>query len=78
MNIKILRARLLEQINHLPDDAVEQIADFAMFVMIKRRIEPLYEDWDDQLWQDFALSQLFAEDDDVEYSLEDAREIYHP
>jgi len=78
MNIKLLRARLLEQINHLPDDAVEQIADFAMFVMIKRRIEPLYEDWDDQLWQDFALSQLFAEDDDVEYSLEDAREIYHP
>ena len=77
MNTKTLRTQLQEQINHLPDEIVEQIADFALFVMSRRKIEP-YEDWDDQLWQDFALSQFFAEDDGVEYSLEDAQEIYHP
>ena len=27
-------------------------------------------------WQDFSLTQLFAEDDEIEYSLEDAQEIY--
>lgn len=78
MNTKILRVQLQEQINQLPDELVEQIADFAIFVMSRRNIKPLYEDWSDQLWQDFALSQFFDEDDDVEYSLEDAKEIYHP
>ena len=78
MNTRLLRTQLQEQINQLPDELVEQIADFAMFVMSRRKFQPLYEDWDDQLWQDFALSQLFDEDDDVEYSLEDAEEIYHP
>ncbi len=77
MNIKVLRTQLQEQIRHLPDNVVEQIADFAFFVMSRRGIEPLYQDWDDQLWQGFALSQFFAEDDDVEYTLEDAQEIYH-
>ena len=78
MNTKNLRAQLQKQINQLPDDIVEQIADFALFVMSRRKIEPLYEDWDDQIWQDFALSQFFAEGDDMEYSLEDAQEIFHP
>lgn len=77
MNTKTLRTQLQEQINHLPDEIVEQIADFALFVMSRRKSEP-YEDWDNQLWQDFALSQFFAEEDIVEYSLEDAQEIYHP
>ncbi|MCJ7626372.1 MAG: hypothetical protein MUO76_23005 [Anaerolineaceae bacterium] len=78
MNTKVLRKQLQQQIDHLPDDIVEQIADFVLFVMSRRKIEPLYEDWSDQQWQNFALSQLFAEEDDVEYSLEDAQEIYHP
>ncbi len=77
MNTKILRKQLQEQIEHLPDDVVRQIADFALFVMTRRNIAPLYEDWSEQGWQEFALSQLFAEDDEVEYSLEDAQEILH-
>ena len=78
MNTKTLRVQLQEQISQMPDELVEQIANFAMFVMSRRKIKPLYEDWNDQLWQDFALSQFFDDDDDVEYSLEDAEEIYHP
>ena len=54
----------------------EQIADFALFIMAKRQITPEYEDWDGSQWQDFALGQLFREEDEVEYSLQDAAEIY--
>ena len=37
-----------------------------------------YTDWQSTQWQDFALTQLFGEDDEIEYSLEDAQEIYQP
>jgi len=79
MSAALIREQLHQQIDNLPDDVIEQIADFALFVMTRRNIEPFYEDWDDQQWQDFALSKFFREDEDeVEYSLEDAQEIYHP
>ena len=39
------REQLNRQIDTLPDDLVEQIADFALFVMARRQIAPLYEDW---------------------------------
>ena len=35
-----------------------------------------YTDWQSTEWQDFSLTQLFHEDDEIEYSLEDAQEIY--
>ncbi|HEX6305334.1 MAG TPA: hypothetical protein VFZ76_14165 [Anaerolineales bacterium] len=71
-----IREQLHKQIENLPDDVVEQIADFAMFIMAKRQISPDYEDWDVSQWQDFALAQLFRDEDEVEYSLQDAEEIY--
>ena len=71
------RERLYKQIDNLPDDIVEQIADFTLFVMARRQITPNYTDWNSEQWQDFALGQLYREDDEVEYSLKDAREIYH-
>ena len=72
------REQLYKQIDNLPDDIVEQIADFTLFVMARRQITPNYTDWNSEQWQDFALGQLYREDDEVEYSLKDAREIYHP
>lgn len=72
-----LREQLCKQIDDLPDDVVEQVADFTLFLMARRQIIPEYADWKSDEWQDFALGQLFREDDDVEYSLEDAQEIYH-
>ncbi len=74
----ISREQLYKQINNLPDDIVQQIADFTFFVMSQREITPLYDEWKGSQWQDFTLEQFFREDDEVEYTLKDAQEIYRP
>ena len=78
MTTMTMREQLYRQIDSLPDDIVEQIADFALFVMARRQIAPAYEDWGDNQWQNFALDQLFrdGDEDKVTYSLADAQEIY--
>jgi hypothetical protein len=73
-----IRDQLHTQIDHLPADIVEQIADFTLFVMSRRQITPLYTDWTHTEWQTFSLEQFFREEDEVAYSLADAQEIYHP
>ncbi len=73
-----IREQLHAQIDNLPADIVEQIADFTLFVMSRRQIAPLYADWRQTEWQTFVLEQFFHDEDDVTYSLADAREIYHP
>ena len=78
MTTVTFRKQLYKQIDKLPDDIVQQIADFTFFVMTRREIAPLYAEWNSSQWQDFSLEQFFREDDEVEYSLEDAQEIYHP
>lgn len=78
MTTLTVREQLSRQIDVLPDDVVEQIADFALFVMARRQIRPLYADWGNTDWQDFVLGQFFREDDEVEYSLNDAKEVYRP
>lgn len=78
MTTMTVRDQLYRQIDNLPDDIVEQIADFALFVMTRRQIAPEYEEWGSNQWQNFALEQLFREDDEIEYSLDDAQEIYKP
>ena len=72
------REQLHHQIDALPDDVVEQIADFALFVMARRQLNKSYTDWSNQQWQVFALEQLLRDGDDVEYTLDDAKEIYKP
>jgi hypothetical protein len=78
MTTVTFREQLQKQIDTLPDDIVQQIADFTFFVMARREVTPLYVDWTDSQWQDFSLEQFFHEDDEVEYTLEDAQEVYHP
>ncbi len=80
MTTMTVREQLYRQIDTLPDDLVEQIADFALFVMARRQIAPAYEEWGDNQWQSFALDQLLREEDEDEvvYSLADAQEIYRP
>jgi hypothetical protein len=73
MTTMTVREQLQKQIDTLPDDIVQQIADFTFFVMARRDIAPLYVDWTNNQWQDFSLEQFFREDDEVEYSLEDAQ-----
>jgi hypothetical protein len=72
------REQLHHQIDALPDDIVEQIADFALFVMARRQFNKRYTDWSNQEWQAFALEQLLRDGDEVEYTLDDAKEIYKP
>ncbi len=72
------REQLHRQIEVLPDEIVNEIADFTLYIMVRRKITPMYEDWNPQQWQDFVLGQFFQETDDVEYTLDDAREVYNP
>ena len=75
MTTTVSRKQLQKQIEQLPDDVVQQIADFTFFVMARRNIDPLYANWTTSQWQDFSLEQFFRErDDDVEYTLDDAQE----
>ena len=69
MSDSAIREQLHKQIDHLPDELVEQIVDFTLFVMARRKIKPLYDEWSPSKWQDFALSQFFREEDEVEYTL---------
>ena len=83
MKTASIRDRLHKQIDGLPDELVEQVADFALFLLAKQKVAPLYENWSDQEWQDFALQQFFQEEEgaeqgEVEYTLRDAREVYYP
>lgn len=73
-----IREQLHKQIDQLPDEIVEQIADFTLFVMARRQMKPAYADWEQEQWQAFTLEQFFREEDEVEYTLDDAQEIYHP
>jgi hypothetical protein len=78
MTASEIRDQLHHQIDTLPDDIVQVVADFASFVMTRRQIIPTYADWDSNQWHEFALGQFFREDDEVEYTLNDAQEIYKP
>ena len=78
MKAILKRDQLHKQIDLLPDELVEQIADFALFLLAKRRAAPEYEDWNEQQWQNFSLEQFFREDDDVTYTIADAKEVYRP
>ena len=78
MKSTLRRDQLHKQIDLLHDELVEQIADFALFLLAKRKAAPRYEDWNEQQWQDFSLEQFFREDDDVTYTIADAKEVYRP
>ncbi len=71
-----VREQLHKRIDALPDELVEQVADFTLFVIAKKQTPLSYEEWTLHQWQDFTLEQFFREEDDVEYSLADAQEIY--
>jgi hypothetical protein len=70
------REQLRRQLDLLPDDVIVEIADFAAFVLARRQGKLTYADWTDREWQELALSQFLREADDVEYTLDDAQEVY--
>ncbi|MBE2223345.1 MAG: hypothetical protein IAF02_17530 [Anaerolineae bacterium] len=66
-----IREQLHKQIDLLPDEVVEQIADFTAFLITKKGIEI-----ERSQWRDFALAQFFRDDDEVAYSLGDAQDVF--
>ncbi len=72
-----LREQLQHQLEILPDELVAEIADFTAFVLARRRKSVTYSEWDQNQWREFVLEQFLREsDDNIEYTLEDAKEIY--
>ena len=80
MAVEPLRAELHQQIDALPVDVLAEVADFTAFVIERRRLGGTYREWSDAAWRSFALSQFLrdTEDEDIEYTLADAQEIYRP
>ena len=76
MTTTSVRQQLHQQIDNLPDDLVQIIADFAAFMVARRGNQVSYDDWEDQQWQNLALCQFIRESDDVEYTLNDAQEVF--
>ncbi|MCZ8048616.1 MAG: hypothetical protein O9290_18740, partial [Microcystis sp. LE19-41.2A] len=60
----------------LPDDIVEKIANFTRLISPEPNNISEYTNWQDEDWQKFSLEQFFKEEDEIEYSLADAQEIY--
>jgi hypothetical protein len=78
MNSLIVREQLRQQIDRLPDDLLQEIADFIAFVLMRRRHVATYTDWEQNQWDTLTAEQFFREtDDEVEYSLKDAQAIFH-
>ncbi len=71
------REQLHQQIDSLPDHLIDQIAKFTQILAARQEILE-YSDWQSGQWQEFSLAQFFSEDDEIEYFLEDAQEIYKP
>ena len=70
-----IREKLHQQIDNLPDSIIEMIDKFTQALIAKREI-PEYYDWESGQWQEFSLAEFFSEGDEIEYFLEDAKEIY--
>ncbi len=70
------REQLHKQIDQLPDRVIEQIANFIQLVATEQNSIPEYKNWKIKDWQDFSLQQFFRDKDEVEYTLEDAQEVY--
>ncbi|MFM7788235.1 MAG: hypothetical protein ACKO90_08780 [Microcystis panniformis] len=73
-----IREELHQQIDRLPDDIVEKIANFTRLISPEPNNISEYTNWQDEDWQKFSLEQFFKEEDEIEYSLADAQEIYGP
>ena len=73
-----IREELHQQIDRLPDDIVEKIANFTRLISPEPNNISEYTNWQDEDWQKFSLEQFFKEGYEIEYSLADAQEIYQP
>lgn len=78
MNTASIREQLSQQLNELPDHMIAEIADFTAFILARHQIAAPYLEWTEKQWQALSLSQFLrdANDDDDEYTISDAEEVY--
>jgi len=69
------REQLHRQIDQLPDRALEVIAKFIQSVETEHPDFPEYANWKGKDWQAFSIQQFSRDQDEVEYSIEDAQEV---
>lgn len=74
--------RQSQQIDRIPDKVIRDIEErawqLAAEAAFKHQENQTIADWRNSEWQDFSLGQFFREEDEVEYTLGDAQEIYKP
>jgi len=72
-----LREELRQQVEILPEDLIQEVADFAAFLLLRRQKTINYQEWNEANWQQFTLQHFFRDtENDVAYSLANAKEIY--
>jgi hypothetical protein len=49
-----IREQLYREIDRLPDEDVEQIVDFTLFIMSRLQKSSQYIDWQNTQWQAFT------------------------
>jgi len=76
MTTNQLRKQMQQQIEKLPENVLREVADFMAFILARRRYEDEITDWVEETWQQMAVEQFFRESDDVEYTIDDAIEVY--
>ena len=76
MTTTAIREQLHRQLDTLPDELLNEIGDFAAFILARRQGSIPYTNWSEAEWQKFARGQFLREADDVEYTLADAQEVY--
>lgn len=82
MSSQQLRDRLHRQIDALPESILVEVSDFASFLMARHEVTTGagIGDRAEDAWRAFALEQFLRgyDDDEVEYALGDALEVYRP
>lgn len=77
MNTTPVREQLNQQLNELPDDIVAEIADFTAFVLQRRQSRRHILSGAKGSGSRYrSVSSCAATGDDVEYTVEDAEEVY--
>jgi hypothetical protein len=67
------REKLHQKVDQLSESQLEILAKMADWV--ERNSAQAYEDWSDHDWRSLAL-QFLWEEEEVEYSIADAKEVY--
>ncbi|MFM1841273.1 MAG: hypothetical protein RLZZ490_4 [Cyanobacteriota bacterium] len=70
-----LRKKIHQKIDQIPEDQLEMV-DKRIKDSIDKWVGVLYENSSDEDWQNLAIQSLWEKEEEVEYTLADAKEVY--